>query len=162
MSVLVQALLGVTSLTPGWQCTPEAEGYFPQMTSNPFAFPRVQLALKSAGTERSRLTALQTFCSQSYDSLTIPLFPFSELPVQGGPCSSANTHPGNDYWDLCFPGAASHRGWTATCWLRISQPCSQPGRPRTFLTLSHLAANSSSFPKKLIQAPQVSSLTGLC
>lgn len=60
-------------MTPGWQCTPDAEGYFPQMTSNPFAFPRAQFVLKSAGTERSRLTALQTFCSQSYDSLTILL-----------------------------------------------------------------------------------------
>lgn len=60
-------------LTPGWQCTPEAEGYFPQMTSNPFAFPRAQLVLKSAGTKRSQLTALQAFCSQSYDSLTNPL-----------------------------------------------------------------------------------------
>lgn len=41
-----------------------------------------RLVLKSAGTERSRLGALQTLCSQSYDSLTIPLFPFSELLVQ--------------------------------------------------------------------------------
>lgn len=62
-------------VTPGWQCPPEAGGYFPQMTSNPFAFPRAQLIVKSAGTKRSQLNSTPDF----YDSLTIPvLFSLSQ------------------------------------------------------------------------------------